>query len=85
MLHRAHPILSSLIYGLLRTRSAAGIGSGCRSPVAPIPAMDATSAPQNRSPPAHASRPATAHCSTMPSTRPQYGYPSRLTANWLAH
>ena len=62
------------------TPSGAGTGSGCRSPVVPTRATGATTAPQNRSPPAHASRPATAHCSTMPSTRPQYGYPSRLTA-----
>jgi predicted acyl esterase len=44
--------------------------------VAPIPATDATSAPQNHSPPAHAYKPATAPCSTMPSTPPQCGYPS---------
>ena len=74
MPHRTRPIPSSLLYGPLRTRSSAGIGSGCRSPVAPIPATDATSAPQNHSPPAHDYRPATAHCSTMPSTPPQCGY-----------
>ena len=53
---------------------ARGIGSG-RSPVAPIPATDATLAPQNRSPPAHDYKPATAHCSTMPSTPQQCGCP----------
>jgi hypothetical protein len=74
MLHRAHPILASLIYGLLRTRSGAATGSGSRSPAAPIPATDATTAPQSRSPPAHAYGPVTAQCSTMPSTPPQCGY-----------
>jgi predicted acyl esterase len=47
-----------------------GTESGCKSPVAPILATGATTAPQNRSPPAHAYRPATAGCSMMPSTRP---------------
>jgi len=70
-----HRIRSSLICRLSRTRSGVGIGSGCRSLVAPIPATGATSAPQSRSPPAHAYRPATVQCSTMRSTLPQCGYP----------
>lgn len=61
---------------------AHAFGSGCRSPVAPIPATDAISAPQSRSPPAHAYRPATARCSTMPSTRPQCGYPCTADLQW---
>jgi uncharacterized protein len=67
-------LLLRWIYGRLRTRSGVGIGSGCRSPVAPIPATDAISAPQSRSPPAHAYRPATARCSTMPGIPRQCGY-----------
>ena len=39
------------------------------------PATDATTAPENHSPPAHAYRPATAPCSTTPTTHPQCGYP----------
>lgn len=73
--HRTPRSPSSWICGLSPTRSGAGIGSGCRPPVVPIPATDAISAPQSRSPPAHAYRPATARCSTMPSTRPQCGCP----------
>ena len=79
MPHRTRPIPSSLIYGPFRTRSGAGTGSGCRSPVVSIPATGATTTPQNRSPPAHGCRPATAQCSTMPSTPPHCGDPYTTT------
>ena len=36
--------LSSLIYCRLRTRTGAGTGAGCRPPVAPTAALDATTA-----------------------------------------
>lgn len=80
--HRTPRSPSSWICRLSPTRSGAVIGSGCRSPVAPIPATDAISAPQSHSPPAHAYRPATARCSTMPSTRPQCGYPCTADLQW---
>src|SRR5215218_10008777 len=47
-------------------------------------ATDAITAQQNRSPPAHGYRPATAHCSTTPSTPPQCGYPCTADRQWLA-
>jgi hypothetical protein len=67
-----------------RTRSGAGTGSGCRSPAAPIPATDATTAPQKPSPLAHAYRRATAQCSTMPGTPRQCGYPCAADLQCLA-
>jgi hypothetical protein len=67
-----------LISGPSRTRSGAGTASGCRSPVARIPATDAITARRKRSPRPHGYRRATVQCSTMPSTPPQCGY--RCTA-----
>ena len=93
--HPTQPMPSSSISGPQRTRSFRGHRIGCRSLVAPIPATDATSAPQNRSPPAHDYKRATAQCSTMPSTPRQCGceYPTdlesriaaRLSANGRSH
>jgi hypothetical protein len=81
--HLIRSVPSSLISGPSRTPFGVGTGSSSKCPVAPLPAMNVTTAPQNRWPPAHPYERATVQCSTMPSTLRSVATRARLTPGAL--